>query len=291
MTGFRNMTLKRFILLLAFALVAGCAAPEKEEIKPTQAESPIIAAINSRPLYQDQFEVFLSLTPNEPGEEPVLSQRRVRFREFVIEQLLLQEVGKKEVTVDEALVREQLASWLAEGQEVTPDSEERVRTFLKIQKFIKQEIRGQIEIGNQEMQRYYRRHSDEYKADDEYHVLEILLEDRQRAEEIREQLNFGDVRTFKSMARSYSQGLTAQAGGDLGTFRSGQLPENFEKVIFQLKAGEIGTVFRSPEGYHIFMMEEWVPRHAQKFHEVQEAIFEKLVSEKESVALDEYVNQ
>ena len=39
------------------------------------------------------------------------------------------------------------------------------------------------------------------------------------------------------------------------------------------------------------MMEEWVPRHAQKFHEVQEAIFEKLVGEKESVALEEYVNQ
>ncbi len=291
MTGFRNMTLKRFILLLAFALVAGCAAPEKEEIQPIQAESPIIASINGRPLYKDQFEGFLSLTPNEPGEEPVQSQRRVRFREFVMEQLLLQEAERKEITVDEALVREQLASWLSEGQEVTPDLGERVRTYLKIQKFIKQEIRGQIEIGNQEMQRYYRRHSDEYKAEDEYHVLEILLEDRQRAEEIREQLNFGDVRTFKSMARSYSQGLTAQAGGDLGTFRSGQLPENFEKVIFQLKAGEIGSVFHSPEGYHIFMMEEWIPRHAQKFHEVQEAIFEKLVGEKESVALDDFVNQ
>jgi len=213
MTGFRNMTLKRFILLLALVLVAGCAAPEKEEIQPTQVEPPMIVAINGRPLYQDQFEEFLSLTPNEPGEEPVQSQRSARFREFVMEQLLLQEAERKEITVDEALVREQLASWLSEGQEVTPDLGERVRTFLKIQKFIKQEIRGQIEIGNQEMQRYYRRHSDEYKVDDEYHVLEILLEDRERAEEIRAQLNFGDVRTFKSMARSYSQGLTAQAGG------------------------------------------------------------------------------
>ena len=141
------------------------------------------------------------------------------------------------------------------------------------------------------MQRYYRRHSDDYKVDDEYHVLEILLEDRERAEEIREQLNFGDVRTFNSMARRHSQGVTAQAGGDLGTFKRGQLPENFEKIIFQLKAGEISTIFHSPEGYHIFMMEEWIARHAQKFHEVQEAIFEKLVGEKESVALDDYVNQ
>jgi peptidyl-prolyl cis-trans isomerase C len=291
MTGFKNMILRRFILLLACLPVAGCAAPEQEEIQPTQAESPVIVSINGHPLYQDQFEGFLSLTPNEPGDEPAQSQRRARFREFVMEQLLLQEADRQEIKVDEALVRQQLASWLSAGQEVTPDLGERVRRFLKIQKFIKQEIRDQIEIGNQEMQRYYRRHSDDYKVDDEYHVLEILFEDRERAEEIREQLNFGDVRTFKSMARRYSQGLTAQAGGDLGTFKSGQLPENFEQIIFQLKAGEISTIFHSPEGYHIFMMEEWIPRHAQKFHEVQEAIFEKLVGEKESVALDDYVNQ
>jgi peptidyl-prolyl cis-trans isomerase C len=291
MTGFRNMILKHFVLLLPFVLATGCAAPEKEEVQAPEAESPIIASINGRPVYQDQFEGFLSLEPNEPGEEPVQSQRNIRFREFVMEQLLLQEAETKEIEVDEALVRQQLASWLSAGQEVTPDLGERVRTFLKIQKFIKQEIRDRVEIGNQEMQRYYRRHSDDYKVDDEYHVLEILLEDRERAEEIREQLNFGDVRTFKSMARRYSQGLTAQAGGDLGTFKHGQLPENFEKIIFQLKAGEISAIFHSPEGYHIFMMEEWIPRHAQKFHEVQEAIFEKLVGEKESVALDDYVNQ
>ena len=58
MTGFRNMTFKRFIFLLALVLVGGCAAPEEEEIQPTQAEPPIIAAINGRPVYQDQFEGF-----------------------------------------------------------------------------------------------------------------------------------------------------------------------------------------------------------------------------------------
>ena len=292
MTGFRNMTSKRFIGLLVLALVAGCTEAGKEEVQLPQADSPIIASINGRPLFQDQFERFLSLVPSEPGEEDLLiAERRVRFRAFVMEQLLLQEAENKEIVVDEALVRQQLASWLSEGQQVTPGLDERVRSFLKIQKFIKQEIKDQIEIGNQEMQRYYRQHSDDYKADDEYHVLEILVEDRERAEEIREQLNFGDVRTFKSTAQSYSLGLTSQAGGDLGTFKRGQLPENFEEVIFNLKAGEISTVFHSPEGYHIFMMEEWIPRHAQKFHEVQEAIFEKLVDEKERVALDDYMKQ
>jgi hypothetical protein len=37
-------------------------------------------------------------------------------------------------------------------------------------------------------------------------------------------------------------------------------------------------------------MEEWVPRHAQKFFEVQQQIFEELVAGKERAALEEFLN-
>lgn len=290
MSGFRNMILKRFILVLALVPLGGCGE-EPEEIQPTQPESPTIAVLNGRPLLRDQFQSFLSLAPDDSEEESTDSRRETRFREFLLEQLLLQEATTQEITVEEEEVERQLVQWLSPEQEVTEQLRERVRILLTIQRFIKQEIVSQIEIGNQEIYRYYTTHAHEYIIEDEAHVLEVMVEDREQAEEIREQLNFGDTRTFKSMAQGYSRGLTAQAGGDLGTFIRGQLPDNFEKTIFQLKPGEISPVFRSPEGYHIFMMEEWVPRHAQKFYEVQETIFEKLVAAKERVALDEYVNR
>jgi parvulin-like peptidyl-prolyl isomerase len=290
MSGFRNMILKRFILMLALVPLGGCGE-EPEEIQPTQPESPTIAVMNGRPLLRDQSQSFLSLAPDDSEEELTDSRREAQFREFLLEQLLLQEATRQEITVDEEEVQRKLVQWLSQEQEVTEQLRERVRTLLTIQRFIKQEIVSQIEIGNQEIYRYYTTHAAEYIIEDEAHVLEVMVKDREQAEEIREQLNFGDTRTFKSMAQGYSQGLTAQAGGDLGTFIRGQLPENFEKTIFQLKPGEISPVFRSPEGYHIFMMEEWVPRHAQKFYEVQETIFEKLVAAKERVALDEYVNR
>ncbi|MDA2935134.1 peptidylprolyl isomerase, partial [Acidobacteria bacterium AH-259-D05] len=234
---------------------------------------------------------FLSLDPNQLEGESSYSQRKVLFREFVTEQLLLQEAEKEKITVKEEEVQRQLHQWLSDTQEVTPDLRQRVRILLKVQKLIKQEIGTQIQIDNQEMYNYYTTHQREFIINDQVHVLEVLVQDRNRADEIRQQLSFGDVRTFKSLARIYSQGLTAEAGGDLGTFERGQLPEDFEKVIFKLKPGEISSVFPSAEGYHIFMMEEWIPRHARKFYEIQDTIFEKLVSDKERVALDQYVKQ
>ena len=280
----------RIIIFVTLVVGAGACA-QQEAIQPLEHQSPTIAVINGRPILEEQFESFLSLSPDELESDSSDSRRNVLFRELVTEQLLLQEAEREGISVAEQEIGRQLDGWLSEGQEATPELRERVRTLLKIQKFIKEEIGDQIQVGNQEMFRYYQSRSQEYIINDEAHVLELLLEDRDRAEEIHSQLNFGDVRTFKNLARSYSKGLTADAGGDLGTFERGQLPEDFEKTIFKLKPGEISPVFRSVEGYHIFMMEEWVPRHAQKFYEVQDTVFEKLVADKERVALDQYVEQ
>jgi len=280
----------QIIVSIWLALVVGACAQE-EVIQPLQRQSPTLAVINGKPILEEQFEIFLSLDPNELDSESSESRRNVLFREFVTEQLLIQEAEKEGISVDPREVKRQLDSWLSEGQEVTPALRERVRTLLEIQKFVKKKIGGQLQIGNQELYNYYRSNEANYIINDQAHVLELLLDERDQAEDIRRQLKFGGVRIFRSLARSHSKGLTAEAGGDLGIFERGQLPEDFEKTIFKLKPGEISPVFRSAEGYHIFMMEEWVPRHAQKFYEVQDTLFEEMVADKERLALDQYVEQ
>ena len=292
MSNSKSMTtsIRQIIISLSIAVGVG-ACLQEEAIQPLEHQSRTLAVINGLPILEEQFEDFLSLDPNELESDSSDSRRNILFREFVTEQLLLQEAGKEGISVLEQEVQRQLDGWLSEGQEATPALRERVRTLLTIQTFIKREIGEQITIGNQEMQTYYRSHEEEYMINDQAHVLEILLDDRDRAEEIHGELNSGDVRTFKNLARNYSSGLTAEAGGDLGTFERGELPEDFEKTIFELKPGEISPVFRSVEGFHIFMMEEWVPRHAQKFYEVQDTVFDQLVADKERVALDRYMKQ
>jgi parvulin-like peptidyl-prolyl isomerase len=292
MSNSKNMIISLRQIIIFGSLVVGVGACTQEEvILPIQHQSPPTAVINGRPILEEQFEDFLSLSPNELESDSSGSRRNILFREFVTEQLLLQEAEKEGVSVAEQEVQRKLDGWLSGGQEATPALRERVRTLLKVQKFIKKEIGDQVQVGNEGIFNYYRSHEQEYIINDQAHVLELLFDGRARAEEIHSQLNLGDVRTFKNLARSYSKGLTAETGGNLGSFERGQLPEDFEKTIFELKPGEVSPVFRSVAGYHIFMMEEWVPRHAQKFYEVQHTIFEKLVADKERVALDLYVEQ
>jgi parvulin-like peptidyl-prolyl isomerase len=117
--------------------------------------------------------------------------------------------------------------------------------------------------------------------EDQAHVLEIMTEDRMEALRIRKELKDGDVRDFKDRARRHSVGVTASTGGDLGFFQRGDLPEDFEEAIFSLKPGQLSEPFESDYGFHVFLIEEWIPRHPQKFFEVRDQIFEMLVSEKE----------
>ncbi|MEJ2082817.1 MAG: peptidylprolyl isomerase, partial [Acidobacteriota bacterium] len=93
------------------------------------------------------------------------------------------------------------------------------------------------------------------------------------------------------IARAESLGVTAAQGGDLGTYERGELPEEFEKVVFGLKPGEISQPFQSSHGFHIFALEEWIPAHAQKFYEVRDHIFDTLIAAKERERVKEYTDQ
>lgn len=290
LSGLYPLHRKRSALTLCFFLLVTAWACEK----PVQVVEPkvrIIALVDEEPVLESDFRNFLSLRENSLEAEPVVLERKALFREFLMEQLLLREAERENINLDENEIYDQLNEWLSENQGVTPEILKRARVFLRIQKFVRSKISPQVIVNLQEGQKYYQDHKENFEVDDQAHVLEILVKDVKEAKEIRLQLKFGDVRSFNAIARNHSHGLTAGVGGDLGIFERGQLPEKFEKAIFSLKPGEIGPVFRSGEGYHIFMLEEWIPRHAQKFYEVQESIFRRLVVEKERYVLDQYVNQ
>ncbi len=278
-------------ILLATLLVAGHWDCADAQTDLTETKLHTLAVVEGEQVTSDEFQEYIlrSISANEDPDDADLDRKKL-FQEFITETVLAQNVKREGIAVTHQEAEGYLQEWLGEGQELTPALLEQAHRFLSIQKLLGKKVCEAVQVTLVEMQQYYENHEQEFVIDDQAHVLEILVHDRVSAEEIRDSLQSGDVRLFKDTARRRSQGVTAGAGGDLGTFQRGELPPDFEDVIFPLKPAEVSPVFRSAHGFHIFMLEEWIVRHTQRFHEVQTTIFDKLTAQKERLAMESYVN-
>jgi parvulin-like peptidyl-prolyl isomerase len=282
---------KILVLALAIAglLPVACQRQRHVSSESQPKKEALVAIINGREIAVAAFDDYVKANELE-SEAHDPESRRAIFEEFVIEQLLIQAAAKEKIELSDDELRLYLEEWRKAG-EVSQSEPPRLHDYLRAQKLIRQKIAQQVQVKKEEMERYYADHKVDFVVDDQVHVLEILVDREDKASEIRSRLRPRDFRGFRQQARQHSQGLTAADGGDLGTFERGQLPEEFERVIFVLKPGGVSQVFRSEHGFHIFMLEEFIPRHPQEFHEVQTQIFENLLGEREREATDRYLAQ
>jgi peptidyl-prolyl cis-trans isomerase C len=88
----------------------------------------------------------------------------------------------------------------------------------------------------------------------EIRASHILVEKEYEAEDVLKKLSEGC--TFESLAKDYSKCPSGEEGGDLGTFRKGQMVLAFEEAAFALKVGETSGPVRTQFGYHIIKRTE-----------------------------------
>jgi peptidyl-prolyl cis-trans isomerase SurA len=81
-------------------------------------------------------------------------------------------------------------------------------------------------------------------ADDARHKLEGLLDRIRHGED------------FAELARLFSQDGSASKGGDLGWIYPGDTVPEFERVMNQLKPGELSEPVQSPFGFHLIEVQE-----------------------------------
>ncbi len=295
MSDFSNelglLKLKVVVLAMAIAglLPVACQQQRQVSSESQPKKEALVAIINGREIAAAAFDDYLKANELESeAQEP--ESRQAIFEEFVIEHLLMQAAAKEKIELSDEELRLYLEEWRKAGG-VSQSEPPRLRDYLKAQKLIREKISQHVQVNKEEMERYYADHKVDFVVDDQVHVLEVLVDHEDKARDIRSKVRPRDFRGFRQLARQHSQGLTSFEGGDLGTFERGQLPEQFERVIFSLKPGAVSQVFRSEHGFHIFMLEEFIPRHPQEFHEVQTQIFENLLGEREREATDRYLAQ
>ena len=159
---------------------------------------------------------------------------------------------------------------------------------LIINKALRSALSPRITVQDEEIEQWY---EENYPARMTFTIRHILLtpdvsgkEDDsavlERANRIIEKIRSGA--SFESMAIQYSMDKTsAFKGGELGTFREGELVPELEKLALDLDSGELGGPVKTTMGYHILRLDGKRISEPPPLAEVREEIRATLASRKE----------
>lgn len=160
-------------------------------------------------------------------------------------------------------------------------------------------------VNDQDLQKYYDDHRDEFRVPDQVKVRHILIktplpepgqkEDekavaaaRAKAEDVLKQVKAGG--DFAKLAAKYSEDTTAQQGGELGWIGRGRTVPEFEKVAFALPKGQTSDLVKSSYGFHIIQVEDKQDAHLKSLAEVKSEITEKVKQQKADRATEVAAN-
>lgn len=170
---------------------------------------------------------------------------------------------------------------------------------LVLDRLVTKEVRSKVVVSEVEVKDYYRDHEDRYRLLPEVRVRHILVNvppaaseqevawARARAEEALVRLQSGQG--FAEVARQYSQGPTAQEGGDLGYLKKGEMAPELEREAFALEIGALSGILRSSAGFNIFKVDDKRMDPRRPLEEVREDIKERLLEEKAGLRFEEWI--
>ncbi len=153
---------------------------------------------------------------------------------------------------------------------------------LRYVKFDTNAYMEQGEIGDDVVREFYEENLGNYQVVESVearHILfrveegaapEIEEEARKKAAEISQKAQDGE--DFAELAKTFSEGPTAGAGGYLGKLTRNRMVKPFEEKAFSMSAGEISEPVRTPFGWHIIKVEKVNPARVRALEEVSAEI-------------------
>jgi peptidyl-prolyl cis-trans isomerase SurA len=180
------------------------------------------------------------------------------------------------------------------------DFKANIRNGIITQEVMREEVGRRISATPGEVERYFDEHKQEYAQQESVRLGEILVstgtsDDAQvaaaqaKANDVEAKLHAGG--DFTQLAKSFSEGTTAAEGGDLGTYKRGQLAPVFENQVFGLKVGEFTEPVRTKQGFVIFKVVAHTPGGVPDFKDVEPDVEQNYYMSKMEPALRDYLTK
>ncbi len=238
-----------------------------------------VASVNGKEISKDDLYAEMLKTSGSETLDLMISDEIIR-----------QETEKENISVtDEEIAAEiavyeeeyggaeQLEAALAENGMTIEDLKEEVQTYVKIEKL----IGPNIEITDEQIEAYFEENKDSLGQSAKVEASHILTETKEEAEEIKAQL--ADGADFAEVAKEQSTDtVSAENGGQLGTFGAGEMAPEFEEAAFAMEVGGISEPVETEFGFHIIKVTDKTEATAPTLENSKEQI--------EGLLFDEQLN-
>ncbi len=274
---------------------------------------------------RDQLKQEVQQQDPSNADRDFAEKQRDVLRDLIDQQLLLQKGKDLGITGDTELIkrldemRKQMNLATMEELEKAAEAQgasyeefkQNLRNQIVTQRVIGQEVGSKLAMNKEDVRRFYDQHRAEMQQPEQVRLSEILIAPKTptkaagpdgkvppptdaeneaalaaaqaKAQDLLDQFHKGAK--FADLAKKYSNGPSAQDGGDLSYFKRGSLSKELEDRVFALKAGEVTDVVRTKQGYVILQVTEHQMAGIPTLKEVEPKIQDALYMQKLQPAL------
>lgn len=211
------------------------------------------------------------------------------FSQMLAEKLILQAAKDAGISVDQNEVDEELNMIkLQFGSEDIFNyalmqnglTEESLREQITFSLYAFKLSTNDVVIEDAEVKDYFEKNKKNFDEPEKVRIAHILVNDEKTAEEILDQIKKGDK--FEDLVKTKSIDTTTKNNnGELGYVAKGQMPKDFEDLVFTTKVNEVvSEVIKTDDGYHIIKVLEKVEEKQANYEDSKDEVKEILLRQK-----------
>jgi peptidyl-prolyl cis-trans isomerase SurA len=307
---------------VALALAPGARAQAQSQSKETLVEE-IVARVNNQIITLSDYEKAAQGLAEEVRQDcqncsqdqlqaEMKERQKNLLRDMIDQQLLIERAKDMGIDVETDLVKrldevrkennlatmDDLEKAVEKQGIVWEDYKQQMRNGLLTQKVIQQEVGGRMDIGPDEIKKYYNAHKQDFVRKEQVDLSEIFLSTegktpeeiaavKTKVDDLHKRIANGD--DFAELAKRHSEGSTAQDGGELGSYERGQLAPQLADAVFKLDKNGITDVIQTKTGFEILKVNEHYQAGLQPVDKVSDQITNILYKQKMDPAMRSYL--
>ncbi|MDH3807248.1 MAG: peptidyl-prolyl cis-trans isomerase [Desulfuromonadales bacterium] len=256
--------LRIFSLLLCLCgLVAGCSS------EPVVEALPALIVINDQEITKADFLVEFEQSLQKDQQLSGIEREELQ-RSFLVQlidrELIHGEARRLNIALTDADVEVALQGYredypgssfeemLVERGLTLEAWREELKESLIMEKLLEQAVYSMVSVSDEEVAAYFKANRDQFDRPEQVRARQIVVADEAEGQEVLGILR--QERPFAEVAAEYSLSPDAEQGGDLGFFSRGEMPPEFDEIVFDLPVKRLSDLVQSEYGYHIFLVEE-----------------------------------